>query len=97
LIVAPVSIRIRVASHRCYNFVNIFDEKSTEFFYSKSQIIQNCDQNIGFWEKRQSFYLKFAKIAENCDHNNIGPRWNIFKPKISIRLNFGVSCNGRCW
>jgi hypothetical protein len=24
-------------------------------------------------------------------------RWHIFKPKIPIWVNFGRSCNGRCW
>jgi hypothetical protein len=24
-------------------------------------------------------------------------RWYIFKPKIPIWVNFGASCNGRCW
>jgi hypothetical protein len=24
-------------------------------------------------------------------------RWHIFKPKILIWVNFGGSCNGRCW
>jgi hypothetical protein len=24
-------------------------------------------------------------------------RWHIFKPKIPIWVNFGGSCNGRCW
>jgi hypothetical protein len=24
-------------------------------------------------------------------------RWNIFKPKIPIWVNFGWSCNERCW
>jgi hypothetical protein len=24
-------------------------------------------------------------------------RWYIFKPKIQILVNFGVSCNERCW
>jgi hypothetical protein len=24
-------------------------------------------------------------------------RWYIFKPKIQIWVNFGRSCNGRCW
>jgi hypothetical protein len=34
---------------------------------------KNCDNNIGFWEKRQFFRRKLAKNAENCDHN-IDPR-----------------------
>jgi hypothetical protein len=24
-------------------------------------------------------------------------RWHIFKPNITFWVNFGVSCNGRCW
>jgi hypothetical protein len=24
-------------------------------------------------------------------------RWFVFKPKIQIWVNFGGSCNGRCW
>jgi hypothetical protein len=28
---------------------------------------------------------------------NRDARWYIFKPKIQICVNFGSSCNGRCW
>jgi hypothetical protein len=41
---------------------------------------------------------------DECDANHVPlqflsrvARWHIFKPKIPIWVNFGGSCNGRCW
>jgi hypothetical protein len=39
------------------------------FDQTTATFCKNCDNNIGFWEKRQFFRRKLAKIAENCDHN----------------------------
>jgi hypothetical protein len=42
-------------------------------------------------------------IKCNCLHDRVKmnacrvARWYIFKPKIQIWVNFGVSCNDRCW
>jgi hypothetical protein len=44
------------------NFFAFFAQTTVSF-------CKNCDQNIGFWEKRHFFRRKLAKIAENCDHN----------------------------
>jgi hypothetical protein len=38
-------------------------------------------------------------LENTCMHAGLGTmvaRWNIFKPKIPIWVNFGGSCNGRC-
>jgi hypothetical protein len=37
----------------------------------------------------EKFYETFLRLRV--------ARWHIFKPKIPIWLNFGGSCNGRCW
>jgi hypothetical protein len=38
-------------------------------------------------EKQQQIELIATRVA----------RWCILKPKIAIWVNFGGSCNGRCW
>jgi hypothetical protein len=52
---------------RSYDFLNIFAKKFREkigvFDPKQSQIIQNCDHNIGFLEKRQFFRRKSRKIV----------------------------------
>jgi hypothetical protein len=47
--------------------------------------MQNCDHNIGFWEKRQIFRRKLAKIAEICDHN-IDP-WSRCRQFFRLRFD----------
>jgi hypothetical protein len=37
----------------------------------------------------------FGRISVRV--NNRVARWFVFKPKIQIWVNFGGSCNGRCW
>jgi hypothetical protein len=44
-------------------------------------------------DRRSSFFLKFP---ENSPKSWF-VRWYIFKPKIPIWVNFGGSCDGRCW
>jgi hypothetical protein len=36
-------------------------------------------------------------LVEKCIMPTRVARWHIFKPKISIWVNFGESCNERCW
>jgi hypothetical protein len=40
---------------------------------------------------------KVRKKVEELGAKSRDARWHIFKPKIPIWLNFGRSCNGRCW
>jgi hypothetical protein len=52
----------RVTWDRCYDFKNIFAKKIGEKIdvldSKQSYIMQKCDHNIGFWEKRQIFRRK---------------------------------------
>jgi hypothetical protein len=48
-----------------------------------------CDMSVAI----SSTICQFDKIAF---YNRV-VRWFVFKPKIHIWVNFGGSCNGRCW
>jgi hypothetical protein len=39
---------------------------------------------------------KAIKNSLDIVHTSRDARWFVFKPKISIWVNFGGSCNGRC-
>jgi hypothetical protein len=57
--------------------LKIFSPKNLAKFFAffphtTVSFCKNCDQNIGFWEKRQIFRRKLAKTAEICD-NSISP------------------------
>jgi hypothetical protein len=42
------------------------------------------------------FFAKITLLCEDGAKNSVA-RWYNFKPKIPIWVNFGGSCNGRCW
>jgi hypothetical protein len=51
---------------------------------------------IGSVLAEQSFWLQQLLLTCNVESNRVA-RWHIFKPKALIWVNFGGSCNGRCW
>jgi hypothetical protein len=44
----------------------------------------------------QRWKRKFGDKESSCGYSRVA-RWFVFKPKIQIWVNFGGSCNGRCW
>jgi hypothetical protein len=57
---------------------------------------KNCDNNIGFWEKRHFFRRKLEKIAENYDHN-IDPRIETaLQARLKVVCIYVMSCTWVC-
>jgi hypothetical protein len=56
------------------------------------------------WRRHEKQSVTLFSALDRCRRGGGGEkvstrvaRWYIFKPKIRIWVNFGRSCNGRCW
>jgi hypothetical protein len=58
-----------------------------------SSLVRFENKNIFCYFQKRSTLLQ----CQRCSSDGIPDGIGIFKPEIPIWINFGRSCNGRCW
>jgi hypothetical protein len=58
--------------------------------------VENAPKHKGNLRKHRTCW-KTVTVQIRRRHTPRVARWFLFKPKIQIWVNFGGSCNGRCW
>jgi hypothetical protein len=64
-------------------------------FLSTKRNEKTYEQNVFNAEQRETDWIK--RTADVFRLRDRVARWNIFKPKILTRVNYGGTCNGRLW